>query len=313
MFPGSGAASDTDTIRYGPINQISEIIFDKKSDYSFKEALLPISQTLFFFTETETKEAAPPEKGIVIFLRACDLAAVKRLDAIYLLNGCEDYYYKRIRENTYFVLMPCQTSFDTCFCVDMHTNTADNFDAFVEKQDDVFIFDCPNDKLIYILQNVLPQNSALKKDVTPSFVKENSTRARIANITDSAKIIGSPLWDEYDGRCINCGRCNCVCPTCTCWTMQDIFYNENGRAGERRRVWASCMVAGFTDVAGGGAYRKKNGARMRFKVLHKILDFKERFGYLMCVGCGRCDSVCPEYISFSNTKNKLNNDAGVKK
>lgn len=70
------------------------------------------------------------------------------------------------------------------------------------------------------------------------------------------------MWDDYDSRCINCGRCNFVCPTCTCFTMQDLFYSENGKAGERRRVWASCMVDGFTEVAGGGCYRQKNGQRM---------------------------------------------------
>lgn len=113
------------------------------------------------------------------------------------------------------------------------------------------------------------------------------------------------MWNEYDSRCIACGRCNFVCPTCTCFTMQDIFYTDNGKVGERRRVWASCMVDGYTDVAGGESYRKKYGQRMRFKVLHKVLDFKQRSGYHMCVGCGRCDDICPEYISFSNSINKL--------
>ena len=83
------------------------------------------------------------------------------------------------------------------------------------------------------------------------------------------------------------------------------LYTDNGKVGERRRVQASCMVDGFTDVAGGGCYRAKNGDRMRFKVLHKVLDYKQRFGYHMCVGCGRCDDICPEYISFSGAVNKL--------
>ena len=87
--------------------------------------------------------------------------------------------------------------------------------------------------------------------------------------------------------------------------MQDVFYTDNARTGERRRVWASCMVAGYTDVAGGGEYRQKNGDRMRFKTLHKVLDYNQRFGHHMCTGCGRCDDVCPEYISFSNIINKL--------
>ncbi|MGX8680903.1 MAG: 4Fe-4S dicluster domain-containing protein, partial [bacterium] len=84
-----------------------------------------------------------------------------------------------------------------------------------------------------------------------------------------------------------------------------ISYTDNGNVGERRRVGASCMVDGFTDVAGGGSYRKKNGERMRFKVLHKIYDHRQRFGVNMCVGCGRCDDVCPEYISYSNIINKV--------
>ena len=143
-------------------------------------------------------------------------------------------------------------------------------------------------------------------EVEPAYVKENEVRVSIPDNL-SLEVAKSKMWDEYDYRCINCGRCNFVCPTCSCFTMQDIFYTDNGKAGERRRVTASCMVDGYTDVAGGGAYRKKNGQRMRFKVLHKVYDFKKRFGYHMCVGCGRCDDVCPEYISFSNSINKLEN------
>ncbi len=118
-------------------------------------------------------------------------------------------------------------------------------------------------------------------------------------------IIKSKVWDEYSERCIACGRCNFVCPTCTCFTMQDIFYKDNGKVGERRRVWASCQVDGYTDMAGGHSFRKEKGQRMRFKVLHKVYDYKKRWGYHMCVGCGRCDDACPEYISFSNCVNKL--------
>ena len=70
-------------------------------------------------------------------------------------------------------------------------------------------------------------------------------------------------------------------------------------------MWASCQVDGFTNMAGGHGFRKDKGSRMRFKVMHKVYDFNKRFGYHMCVGCGRCDDACPEYISFSNCINKL--------
>ena len=87
--------------------------------------------------------------------------------------------------------------------------------------------------------------------------------------------------------------------------MQDIFYRDNANVGERRRVWASCQIDGYTEMAGGHGFRKNQGDRMRFKVMHKIYDFEKRFGYPMCVGCGRCDDVCPEYISYSNCVNRL--------
>ena len=92
--------------------------------------------------------------------------------------------------------------------------------------------------------------------------------------------------------------------------IRDRFYTENGQAGERRRVQASCMIDGYTEVAGGLCFRKKAGERMRFKVLHKVLDFKKRSGFQMCVGCGRCDAICPEYISFTHCVEKL--EAGMK-
>ena len=90
----------------------------------------------------------------------------------------------------------------------------------------------------------------------------------------------------------------------------DIFYKDNPKAGERRRVWASCQVDGYSDIAGGHSFRQNQGERMRFKVLHKISDYKKRFGYHMCVGCGRCENVCPEYISYVACLQKLKEKEG---
>ncbi|WP_094605719.1 Anaerobic sulfite reductase subunit A [Sporomusa silvacetica DSM 10669] len=300
LFKDGGSFSDTDRIRYGEIHTVEEIIFDRKSDYSFKEVLLPLSQTLFFFTEDAVKEADAPHKGAVILLRSCDLHAVKRLDAIYLENGGEDYYYKRLRNKVKFILIGCQHSFENCFCVDMGTNQTADYDAYLEMKNDKVYVDNHNEAW----DAAFAARSRGTLAVIPAYVTGNETRVHIPEEI-TLDVMHSKMWDEYDNRCINCGRCNFVCPTCTCFTMQDLFYTENGKVGERRRVWSACMVDGFTDVAGGGCYRKKNGQRMRFKVLHKVYDYKKRNGYHMCVGCGRCDDICPEYISFSNSINKL--------
>lgn len=299
-FVGEGTYSDTDRVRYGTVESLGEINFEVKSEFSYKEILTPISETLFYFTEDEVKVADGPKKGAIVFVRSCDLHAVKRMDDIYLKNGFEDFYYKRIREKTKFILMGCSQSFNSCFCVDMGTNKSDHYDAYIKVDGDSALIDGEFEALITRLEEVE------EVTVKPDFVTENKTHVNIPENL-SLDIMDSTMWNEYNERCIACGRCNFVCPTCTCFTMQDVFYEGSDRkqAGERRRVWASCQVNGYTDMAGGHSFRGDKGQRMRFKVLHKVYDYKKRFGYNMCVGCGRCDDICPEYISFSACINKL--------
>ncbi|MDF2889096.1 MAG: asrA [Lacrimispora sp.] len=300
LMKNGGVFSDTDSVHYGEIQSIEEIVFDQRSDFSFKEILLPISETLFYFTEDSVKEPESSVKQAIIFLRSCDLHAVKRLDTMYLHNGAKDPYYKRLRDRVKFVLMGCKESFDSCFCVDMETNRSDDYHASMELSDEGVRIDNKNPEW----DELFAASCTKQVDVTPSYVTETETQVNIPKSL-TLDVMKSSMWKQYDSRCINCGRCNFVCPTCTCFTMQDIFYTDNGKVGERRRVWASCMTDGFTDVAGGGSYRQNNGQRMRFKVMHKVYDYKKRNGIHMCVGCGRCDDVCPEYISFSHCINQL--------
>lgn len=298
LMEGEGCFSDTDIIRYGKVSSLDEIHWDKKSDYSFKEVLLAINETLFYFTEDQTTVPKGPDKDILIFLRSCDLHAVKRLDEIYLKNGFEDFYYARIRNKAKFVLMGCQTTCASGFCVSMGTNRSDNYDAYVKVDGETVYMDLKWEELAKDLA------AAEQTEVTPDFVTENKEKVTLPKKLSNESFT-KEIWAEYGARCINCGRCNFVCPTCTCFTMQDIFYKDNAKVGERRRVWASCQIDGYTDMAGGHGFRKGNADRMRFKVMHKIYDFEKRFGYPMCVGCGRCDDVCPEYISYSNLVNRL--------
>ena len=296
---GEGCFSDTDIVRYEKVSSLDDIEWNKKSDYSFKEVLLAINETLFYFTEDQTTIPKGPDKDILIFLRSCDLHAVKRLDEIYLKNGFEDFYYARVRERARFVLMGCASTCASGFCVSMGTNKSDNYDAYVKVDGEDVFMDLKWEDLIASVEA-----DAVNAEVTPDFVTENKEKVTLPkNLSNES--FTKEIWEEYGARCIKCGRCNFVCPTCTCFTMQDIFYKDNAKVGERRRVWASCQIDGYTDMAGGHGFRKSQGDRMRFKVMHKIYDYEKRFGYPMCVGCGRCDDVCPEYISYSNCINRL--------
>lgn len=302
LMRGDGCFSDTDVIRYGQVTSLDQIVWDKKSDYSFKEALLAINETLFYFTEDQTTVPKEPERERLIFLRACDLHAVKRLDQIYLKNGFEDFYYARVREKVKFILMGCKTSCASGFCVSMGTNQAENYDAYLQVDGDTVWLDVKSEALS-------AGAAGTSCEVTPAFVTENQEKVTLPQKL-SNESFSLEIWKEYGSRCIGCGRCNFVCPTCTCFTMQDIFYKDNPKVGERRRVWASCQVDGYTEIAGGIDFRKAQSDRMRFKVMHKIYDYEKRFGYPMCVGCGRCDDVCPEYISYSNLVNRLAKEEG---
>ncbi len=299
---GEGRFTDTDVVRYDFISTLEEMELEEKSDYSFKELLTPLSQTLFFFTENETKEADMDISEAIIFLRSCDLHAVKRLDDIYLHNTFTDPFYARIREHVHFALIGCSHTFDNCFCVDMGSNISTEGYLFSL---DLCGSDVKSDVRDEAVAELFASVQAKSETVVPMHVDQNPVHVEIPEKIPNS-IYQHELWKEYSARCIDCGRCTTVCPTCTCFNMQDTFYTDNGKVGERRRVAGSCMINGYTNVAGGGQYRKTNGERMRFKVLHKIYDHRRRFGENMCVGCGRCDDVCPEYISFSNIINKVN-------
>lgn len=301
-YTGQGEYYGTDSIRYGRVQAFDDLVLNEKSQFSWKEILLPINQTLFYFREDDMVEAqAEREKPALVFARSCDIHAVKRLDAIYLENGPEDYYYRRLRDKVHFILIGCPQSFENCFCIDMGTSQTDNYLFSFDLRDTHVHMDVKDQALLADFR----QESWEEEAVTPDFVREADKHVRLSDDIAPVVITKADIWNDYNSRCISCGRCNFSCPTCTCTSMQDLFYRDNPKAGERRRVHASCMVDGFSLVAGGGDYRRLAGERMRFRVLHKIYDFRARFGYDMCVGCGRCDDVCPEYISFSHAVNRV--------
>lgn len=294
----AGRTSDTDVILYERLNDQSIVALDSKSSYSAKEAVLPLNQTLFYFVEDMISVPRSEQKDILVLLRSCDFHAYKRLDLVYLENGPQDPYYLQIRNRIKFCVIGCESDFEDCFCVSMGTNIAKEYDMGISVQQDDVHIDIQDESLASYFEG-----AAFEFEVP--FVLENKLKVKLADHISLEKIIDHEMWDEYNVRCIGCGACNFVCPTCTCFTIQDIYYQDNVNAGERKRVAASCEVDGFTRIAGGHEFRQKHGERMRFKVMHKVSDFKERFGMNMCVGCGRCDEVCPEIISFSNAVNKL--------
>lgn len=301
----AGRYSEVDTIQYDRVSRMDEIVWQVKSDYPAKEVLTPIQQAIFYFTEDEYRASKVSEKPILIFARPCDIAAQKVQEKIYLTNGgYEDIYYKRMLDRVKFALMECNGGDDTCFCVSMNTNKTDNYAlAFKFSEDGILVKVADESFGTYF-------DGVAGSDYEPEFVEKNQLEVTIPDLSDPKvrqALKNHPMWDEYNARCISCGSCTVACSTCTCFTTRDIIYGDNPEVGERRRVTASCQIAGFDQMAQQKEFRSTAAARMRYKMMHKFHDYKARFeDSHMCVGCGRCTHRCPEFISISATLNKMN-------
>ena len=304
--PDRGMWETDGLIRYQEIDSVEEIVNSKQSDFSPKEIVYPVAQTIFKFDENSCRETVSNDpKGIIIFARPCDINGLKRLDNMFLANGgMSDVYYKRMRDKVKIFMMECEQSWENCYCVSMGTNRTENYSVAWKLHDDMIQLKVKDAEFAGYFE------WAASCDYEPAFIEENERKVRIPDIRDAAtlkEVAGLEFWKEYNDQCISCGGCNTVCPTCSCFDTVDYLNQENSRKGERRRIWSSCMLQDFSKTAGGSIARKFPEQMMRFKTMHKVYDYNARFGgnEHMCVGCGRCIQRCPEDICFADTVNKV--------
>jgi anaerobic sulfite reductase subunit A len=308
-FEKRGAKGDSDLVRFAEIDSVKDMVLDVQSDFSPKEIYYPISQTMIHFENSYSSESVlKEEKDIIIFARPCDINGIESLDKIFLENGgFSDIYYKRLRDRVKFFLIECAEGFEDCFCVSMGSNKTDDYSVAVRLGEENILLEVKDDEFYHLFKE---EKSA---DFAPMFVEANQKVVKLPKIENSEelkKAYNLEFWKSYDEKCIGCGACCTVCGTCSCFDTVDIIYSDTSREGERKRVWSSCMLDTFTQTAGGKRFRETNGENMRFRTLHKVYDFKKRFGTdrHMCVGCGRCDMRCPQDISFSDTINTFSEE-----
>jgi len=151
------------------------------------------------------------------------------------------------------------------------------------------------------------RNSERQKALARYKVTLNISPEELPQLLD--KSWDSPWWKEKSEKCLSCGSCIVVCPTCFCFDVQDDV-TLNLKEGERYRQWDGCMLADFAAVAGGGNFRGDKESRFRHRMYRKGKYIWERYGKLGCVGCGRCASAClAEIASPAETFNKLKEES----
>jgi ferredoxin len=106
-----------------------------------------------------------------------------------------------------------------------------------------------------------------------------------------------PRWDEVAERCLTCGNCTMVCPTCFCTSVEDVTDLDGGHV-ERHERWDSCFTIDYSNLHG-GAVRASPRSRYRQWMTHKLATWFDQFGSSGCVGCGRCITWCPVGIDLT--------------
>lgn len=259
-----------------------------------KKLLLPSGEPLWSSQGGQFLSPSAPEPWAVIGVPLCDLQAVWYLDQVF----AEDLPYRARRARVLLVGMGCQPG-PECRC-DAHLLPLAG-DLFLDQQ------------RAWALS---PAGAALLQaagchDVEnlPLPWPEDLTAARPvlseASFRAGAK---AAIWTAEAQRCLSCGACSAVCPTCYCFDVLDDAALDGSVT--RRRVWDNCFFAEHGKVAGGHDFRPGRAERLRFRMEHKFFGFGSLRGQNSCVGCGRCRQACPVDIDLDRIATELVAEAG---
>lgn len=253
------------------------------------------------------------EKIAVFGVRPCDLRGIEIQDRVFMENSYNDVRYVKRRENQFLIAMNCTKSHSNCFCVALgDAPKADKgFDlAMTEIEGEGFVVEIGSDKG-RILLNQLNIAAASGGQVQTALVQiENAVEMQHKTLPPlkevEAKLMANlehPQWDDVASRCLSCGSCTQVCPTCFCHTERD-EPNVLGTETNHTREWDSCFSIDHS-YTHGDIYRENPKYRYRQWLTHKFSTWRDQFRTKGCVGCGRCVTWCPVKIDVVDEINAI--------
>jgi len=279
--------------------------------HSWKQELLPPRVKLWQASRNGTlaveEEPIASEPTAFVGVRPCELAAIAIQDTVFLGGRFQDRDYAARRSDVFIVAVDCGDPSSLCFCTSVAggPGARDGFDlALTELLDGGHRF---------LVRAGSPSGEALlaKLPVTPATATDVEASCEVVaraardmdgrfDSTDVHDVLLRNLeadrWDEVAARCLGCGNCTLVCPTCFCTHVEDASALD-GSTAERTRVWDTCFSLQYAEMHGGNT-RPTTRARYRQWLTHKLATWEDQFGSLGCVGCGRCIAWCPVGIDI---------------
>ncbi len=244
------------------------------------------------------------KKLALLGVRACDIAAMYIQDKHFLHEQCKDPYYQSRRQNLFLIGVNCSRSAETCFC----NSTGDGpqlaygYDLGLSELDDGFLIDGLSHSGNEMLKK-LPTVKALPAQIAAASDAIDAARKQQRRLpSDNLRNIlfdnlDHPHWQDIAQRCLSCGNCTAVCPTCFCHSEADMTALD-GQQSEHVREWDSCFTPNHSYIHG-MTIRAQTTHRYRQWLTHKLGSWHDQYGRSGCVGCGRCITWCPVGIDIT--------------
>jgi sulfhydrogenase subunit beta (sulfur reductase) len=283
--------------------------------HSWKQFLFPSHHLLWRAERHENGfQIVPPTENVpryaFIGVRACDLQAMAVQDRVFLQGPHVDPVYQARRKQAFILAVNCGgRGCGTCFCVSMGSGprATSAFDlALTEVLQDgnhYFLLEVGTERGAGVLQSA-PHWLAAAAEIEAA---DGVVAAMTANMGREMNTQGlkellyrnyeHPRWDEVTARCLNCGNCTWVCPTCFCHTVEEVT-DLTGAMAERWRRQDVCFTVDYSYIHG-GSIRSSPRSRYRQWLTHKLATWHDQFGCSGCVGCGRCLTWCPVGIDLT--------------
>ncbi len=300
--------AESDRLRlFRPVSSAESIAIDgyDNARWSPKEYLFPTTEKLFSFqfigNNVQIEGPSADEQGQVLLgVRPCDAAGLSRLDDVFL-GDTEDPFHANRRRRTAVVSLGCSSAMPQCFCtaVGGSPQGVEGSDIQVLQNKETWLLSTVTAKGEELIANATGEWTVATDDdwVTVDEIRvavEQSIKGNVVPLEWAEtleKSFSDDVWNTLGDRCLSCGICAYVCPSCSCFDMSD---DGNAYCGERCRSWDSCTFAQFTQHSTGHNPRKNQPERYRQRVMHKFAYFPlDQGDNFMCVGCGRCTALCP--------------------